>query len=137
MNAGTEQQPTPMSDNNEDVQSSALQQAIRQRSIDTLNAEQARPPASLARRLLIIGLTGIAILVFVVMINFVVTGMHKIMDVWYPGSISGATAQPVPAEPPPLGPDQPFYISVDPPLAQPTHDHATGANSSASSDAHR
>jgi hypothetical protein len=100
------------------VEVTAMQEAIRKRAIDTVNAEQARPPASLPQRMLILGLTLSAMLVFVLLINFVVTGMQKIMDVWYPGSISGRSAN-EPMAVPPLGPDQPFYISVDPPADVP------------------
>jgi hypothetical protein len=108
-----------------DEAATALQQAIRNRAVDTITASQARTVAPLSQRLLIIGMTLGATLVFVLMINFIVTGMRKIMDVWYPGSFSSTTRQPA-AEPPPLRPDQPMYITVDPPAeaAAPGEQHS-------------
>jgi hypothetical protein len=102
-------------ENAEGTQATALQQAIRMRSIDTLNADQTRPGPPLSQRLLILGLTLAAMLIFVLMINFIVTGVQKIMDVWYPGTISGEGMK---AAPPVFDPKQPIYISVDPPADQ-------------------
>lgn len=95
----------------------ALQHAIRQRSIDTLTADQTRPATPASQRLLIIGLTLGAMLVFVLVINFVVGGIQRIMDVWYPGSISGEVESPITVQP--LRPGQPYYITVDPPVEAP------------------
>jgi hypothetical protein len=115
----------------EGTQATALQQAIRMRSIDTLNADQARPPPPLSQRLLILGLTLAAMLIFVLMINFIVTGVQKIMDVWYPGTISGQGLDTAPHTPAVFDPKQPIYISVDPPADQVVSgDHSSAANSS-------
>ena len=65
------------------------------------------------RRVLIIALVLVAAAGFLISVNFVVTGMHRIMDIWYPGSISRTEPAPGPA-PGSTGANQPFYISVDP-----------------------
>jgi hypothetical protein len=110
----------------------ALQQAIRMRSIDTLNADQARPPVPLSQRLLILGLTLAAMLVFILMINFIVTGVQKIMDVWYPGTISNKGMEITSPAPAVFDPKQPIYISVDPPADSAlSNEHSSAANSNA------
>ena len=127
----------PTLDSAEDSATTAIQQAIRKRALDTIAEQQSRPPTPLSRRLLIIGLTLGAVLVFLLLVNFVVTGMRKIMETWYPGSISGSVTQPVPARPITLGPDQPFYISVDPPLeATPSGETAATSNAGAVKNPH-
>lgn len=114
-----------------------MQQAIRKRALDTIAVQQSLPVAPLSRRLLIIGLTLVAMLVFLLLLNFVVTGMHKIMDIWYPGSISGRVTQPIPARPP-QDLSQPFYISVDPPLETTAPGNGVATSSaSAASDSHQ
>ena len=118
-------------ENVDGTQATALQQAIRMRSIDTLNADQTRPPPPLSQRLLILGLTLAAMLIFVLMINFIVTGVQKIMDVWYPGTITGQGLETAPHAPAVFDPKQPIYISVDPPVEQTSSgDHSSAANSS-------
>lgn len=101
----------------QDADATALQHAIRQRSIDTLTADQIRPSTPASQRLLIIGLTLGTMLVFILVINFVVGGIQRIMDVWYPGSISGEVESPISVQP--LRPGQPYYITVDPPVEAP------------------
>jgi hypothetical protein len=117
-------------ENADGIQATALQQAIRLRSIDTLNAAQERPPVPLSQRLLILGLTLGAMLIFVLMINFIVTGVQKIMDVWYPGTISGKAVEAVPHVPAVFDPKQPIYISVDPPAVQTLSDDHSSTTSS-------
>jgi len=112
MNSGSLNDSTPRATDN----ASALQQAIRHRAIETANAAHARVPRPVQQRLIIIALTLGALLSFVLLINFAVTGVQKIMDIWYPGSISGRIVAPTAAQP--LDPSKPFYISVEPPLQQ-------------------
>lgn len=134
MNLGQEKVSTAVNDNEVNVPPTALQQAIRRRALDTIAEQQSRPQEPWSRRLLIIGLTLVAMLIFVAMINFVITGMQRIMDIWYPGSISDRATQPTPA---PLGIDQPFYITVDPPLNEAQSSAGvTSSESSAATDLH-
>lgn len=95
---------------------SPVEQAIRARALRAIEQEATRPPVSMQRRVLIIALVLVAAAGFLISVNFVVTGMHRIMDIWYPGSISNRTAPaPIPAPAPgTAGSDKPFAISVVP-----------------------
>jgi hypothetical protein len=128
----------PVINKDVDTELTAMQQAVRKRAQDSIVDQQSRPAVPLSRRLLVIGLTLLAMLVFLGLVNFVVTGMHRIMDVWYPGSISDRATHPAPDRPVSNGVDQPFYITVDPPLdSAPPGGGATDSGASASADAHR
>lgn len=95
-------------------ETSAVEKAIRARALRAIEQEASRPPVSMQRRVLIIALVLVAAAGFLISVNFVVTGMHRIMDIWYPGSITNRTA-PAPAPPPgTAGSDKPFAISVVP-----------------------
>lgn len=101
-------------------ETSAVEKAIRARALRAIEQEASRPPVSMQRRVLIIALVLVAAAGFLISVNFVVTGMHRIMDIWYPGSITNRTA-PAPGSvsgpaPPPgtAGSDKPFAISVVP-----------------------
>jgi len=93
----------------------AMHKAVRARALEQARQEQERPKPTLRDRLPVIALTAAAVLIVAMLINFVVNGMMRIMDIWYPGSISGrapAAEQPMPGNG--NGIDQPYMIGVVP-----------------------
>lgn len=108
------------------AQVSAVEKAIRARALDAIEQEQSRPPESPRRRVLIIVMTVVMLCGVVYALNWVVTGMHRIMDIWYPGSISHRN-QADPPLPGTEGSAQPFAISV-----VPADEDADSASSSSS-----
>jgi hypothetical protein len=107
---------------------SAVEKAIRERALDSIAQEAARPPTSMRRRLLILVLVLASSAGFLISVNFVVTGMRKIMDIWYPGSITGRVQQTPEPLPGTAGSDRPFVITVVPPSSNTT---SSGQQSSA------
>jgi hypothetical protein len=94
---------------------SAVERAIRARALAEIEQQQAQPPMPASRRLLIMVVVLVAVSGFLFSVNFAVTGIRRIMDIWYPGSISKRTDKPVPVPAPgTAGSTQPFYITVDP-----------------------
>lgn len=92
-----------------------MEKAVRARELDRIRLEQEQPKPTLRDRLPVIGLTVGVVLVVVLLINFLVNGLMHIMDIWYPGSISGrvpGAEQPAPKNG--NGIDQPYMIGVVP-----------------------
>ena len=81
---GSELQPDP-----------AMVEAIRARALDQIRQEQERPKPSRRDRMQVLLFTVCAVTLLVIFLNFVVTGLDRIMDIWYPGSISQRAPKPV------------------------------------------
>ena len=128
-----ESDPSPSVSTEETI--TPAQQAIRQRALRTIATQLEQPVRSRKQRLTIVAMTLGALLVFLLLVNFFISGMQRILDIWYPGSISGRNAQP--AEPPPLRPGEPFYITVDPPLEDSGAQSSANTTTSASQSAHQ
>lgn len=86
----------------------ALQRAIRERAMARIQAELDQPRPSWRRRLTVAVLVLLTVVSLVVAIDFAVRAMHRILELWL-------SEPPVASQPAGLNPDQPFYISVDPP----------------------
>lgn len=89
----------------------ALQQAIRARALDTLDNAERLPKPTRQRKLVVAGLVVATVAVLLLLIDFSVRVMHHILMMWYPEA--PAQVQPRPVKP--LGPNDPYYITVEPP----------------------
>ncbi len=101
----TDADPDPLTQS--DTQSS-FQRAIRARALDTINLQINQPTPTLRRRLMTGAMVLVIVMLLVLTIDFGVRVMHHIMQIW------GYEEVPVP--PPVFNPDQPFYITVEPPV---------------------
>jgi hypothetical protein len=86
----------------------AMEQAVRARALERIRQEHEQPKPTWQRRVAVIGLTALAVLVVFTLLNFAVTGLMRIMDIWYPGSISGRN----PEAPRARSLDEPFMVGV-------------------------
>jgi len=105
----------------EEAAPTALQRAIRERALARIQAEQNQPRPSLRRKLTVGLLVLLTVTLLLVGIDFSVRVMHRILALWSPESNA-------PQPPPSLGPDQPYYITVEPPA-----ESASSASSSVGS----
>lgn len=97
-----------------------LQLAIRARALDTLENARRQPRPTLKRKLMTGMMVLITLVILTVAIDFSVRIMHHILTVWY-----GEQTAPQIKPPPRLDPNQPFYISVDPPSEVQSSAHST------------
>jgi len=86
----------------------AVMAAVRARALEQIRHEQERPGSSRRDRIQVLVFTICAVSLLVIFLNFVVTGLDRIMDIWYPGSISTRAAKPEA----PIDPSKPFMIGV-------------------------
>lgn len=103
---------TPAHSDTHDVPDAAVDpavvEAVRARALEQIRQDEARTGPSRKERIQVLIFTICAVTLLVIFLNFVVTGLHRIMDIWYPGSISGR----VPHPEVPIDPNKAFMIGV-------------------------
>ena len=86
----------------------AVVAAVRARALEQIRQEQERPGPSRRDRIQVLIFTICAVTLLIVFLDFVVTGLDRIMDIWYPGSISSR----IPKPPEPIDPNKAYMIGV-------------------------
>lgn len=90
-----------------------LQRAIQARALATLENAERQPKPTRQRKILVAVLVVITLSALLLLIDFSVRVMHHILLIWYPEPTPTQMQLPKPIKP--LGPDEPYYITVDPP----------------------
>ncbi len=106
----------------------AMKAAVRARALDRIRQEQERTGPTRKDRIQVLIFTTCAVTLLVIFLNFVVTGLHRIMDIWYPGSISSRVPQPEQ----PIDPNKAYMIGV---IVEGESSSSSSSSSLSSSDA--